>query len=77
MALWRGSVPAFLGALGENAVAFGVNGMLKRFLSNRRDVDNQEKNLYEPFLTGAITGVFTSIALCPLDILKCRAQMSR
>ena len=30
--LWRGSVPAFIGALSENAVAFCINGNLKRLL---------------------------------------------
>lgn len=30
--LWRGSVPAFIGALSENAVAFCINGNLKRIL---------------------------------------------
>ncbi len=35
--LLQGSVPAFLGALSENAVAFAVNGILKRYLTQ----DNQ------------------------------------
>ena len=30
--LWRGSVPAFMGALSENAMAFCINGNLKRLL---------------------------------------------
>jgi hypothetical protein len=33
--LWRGSVPAFIGALSENAVAFCINGNLKVGLLRR------------------------------------------
>jgi hypothetical protein len=53
LALWRGSVPAFIGALGENAMAFGVNGFLKRILK-----DNNEPSLIQHFITGGITGAF-------------------
>lgn len=60
LALWRGAVPAFAGALGENAMAFGVNGFLKRSLymwkpSNVKD-DPSKKSYAESFATGAITG---------------------
>jgi hypothetical protein len=94
--LWRGSVPALTGALSENAVAFGVNGVLKRTIFNRSTTDNADRNdnanhnanyndgddgyvkryLY-PFLSGGITGLFTSTVLCPCDVVKCRAQLSR
>ena len=80
-ALWRGSVPALLGALSENAMAFSINGLLKRFLIQNNQTNNINKtiklNFYEPFLTGAITGSFTPLVLCPCDVLKCRAQMNR
>lgn len=52
-ALWRGSVPAFIGALGENAMAFGVNGFLKRVLK-----DDSEPSLIQHFITGGITGTY-------------------
>jgi len=78
--LWSGSVPALTGALLENAVAFGVNGALKRILSLGDKAAprlEKDKSFVEPFLTGGITGFFTAIVLCPCDVLKCRAQLSR
>ncbi len=63
LALWRGSVPAFIGALGENATAFGVNGFLKRVLKDRGEGlgDRQQPSLIEPFITGGITGMVYDI----------------
>jgi hypothetical protein len=73
--LWRGSVPAFIGALSENAVAFATSGLLKRLLHNA-GMEHDNKPLYMPFLTGGITGMFSAIVLCPCDVLKCRAQVN-
>jgi hypothetical protein len=83
--LWSGSLPALSGALLENAMAFSVNGALKRVLAygggsqsaSSVAVEARPPSLIEPFLTGGITGFFTAVVLCPCDILKCRAQLSR
>jgi hypothetical protein len=72
--LWRGSTPAVIGALSENAAAFGVNGALKRIF---KENEKKEKSYLEPFLTGGITGFVTAFVLCPSDVVKCRAQLSR
>lgn len=70
-ALWKGSVPAMVGALSENVVAFATNGLLKRIFQSEPD-----DSLLKPLLSGAITGALSSIVLCPCDILKCRAQVN-
>eukprot|EP00624_Nannochloropsis_granulata_P000681 evm.model.NODE_12752_length_6997_cov_26.903816.2 len=33
-----------------------------------------EESLVVPFLTGGFTGIFTSAALCPSDVIKCKVQ---
>jgi len=77
--LWSGSLPAFTGALLENAVAFSVNGLLKRIIEgdDARKQQETQKSFFEPFLTGGITGMFTAVVLCPCDVIKCRAQLSK
>ena len=75
--LFSGSLPALTGALLENATAFAVNGTLKRFLGDRDKVKFEDKPFYEPFLTGGITGFTVAFVLCPCDMLKCRAQVSK
>lgn len=75
VALWYGSVPAFLGAMSENAVAFSVNGTIKRVLGIRDNASSDyQPPLHEPFLIGGVTGSITAFVLCPCDVLKCRAQ---
>lgn len=80
-ALWRGSLPALTGALSENAVAFGVNGALNRFIfPSNNTKDKKQSGVWHylhPFVNGAITGTFTAVVLCPCDVMKCRAQLSR
>mmetsp|Transcript_14868 Transcript_14868/g.32524 ORF Transcript_14868/g.32524 Transcript_14868/m.32524 type:complete len:294 (-) Transcript_14868:2115-2996(-) len=79
LALWRGSVPACVGAVSENAMAFGTNGLLKRFLSSEEERDSEGRpviNITGPIITGAITGAFVAVVLCPSDTLKCRAQVA-
>jgi hypothetical protein len=93
-ALWKGSVPALVGAISENAVAFSVNQQLKRILADmdkyglasssssestdtHTQTQTQEESLLVPFLTGGFTGIFTSAALCPSDVIKCKVQVGR
>jgi len=73
-ALWKGSTPAFLGALSENAMAFAIMGFLKRYMNSEQET---KFSVVTPFLMGGITGSFSAFALCPYDVLKCRAQLSR
>lgn len=73
-ALWRGSLPAFIGAVSENAVAFAVNEELKRLF---RTYTFPIPVASQTFFSGTVTGFFTAFVLCPADVLKCRAQLSR
>jgi len=75
-ALWRGSIPAFIGALSENAVAFAINGSLKR-LMNVLHGSTEVKSRYESYICGGLTGGCTAVVLCPCDVIKCRAQLNR
>lgn len=79
MSLWTGSLPAFLGAVMENAVAFCVNGLIKRLqgdaVNDRETNKSKDVNYVLPFANGAVTGAVTSVFLCPFDVLKCRSQV--
>lgn len=72
-----------VGAVSENAVAFSVNQQLKRVLANADayglewlapppPAAGEDESLLVPFLTGGFTGIFTSAALCPSDVIKCK-----
>lgn len=79
LALWKGSVPAVVGAVAENAMAFSTNGLLKRLLEKVTDSSSSSKDeirISGPLLTGALTGALTAVVLAPCDIIKCRAQVA-
>ena len=52
--LWRGSVPALIGALSENTVAFTINGNLKRLMELTRK-ESGKPSFIEPFLSGDVS----------------------
>jgi hypothetical protein len=52
---------------------FGINGYLTRLMKHQEAVPKA----VEPFLSGALTGVCTSFALHPFDLIKARAQVNR
>ena len=72
--LWKGSTPALSGAVVENMVAFSVNQQLKRFFP---EAEGAVAPWWQPIAFGGATGVFTSIVLCPSDVIKCKVQVGR
>ncbi|CAM9678080.1 unnamed protein product [Laminaria digitata] len=72
--LWKGSTPALSGAVVENMVAFSVNQQLKRFFPDKNGV---VAPWWQPIAFGGATGIFTSIVLCPSDVIKCKVQVGR
>jgi len=89
--LWKGSIPALVGALSENTVAFACNGLINRFYSSHLNNNNNNNStgdndfdttvddqptVVESMLIGGVTGAFSAIALCPCDVVKCRAQVN-
>lgn len=72
VALWRGSIPAFTGQLGENMMAFGVNGFLNRiFKQHGISDDSMARNYisgssYDRFRRPHKCGIPTMIRFVPL-----------
>lgn len=75
-ALWKGSVPAFAGAVTENATAFVLNGLFHRMLGEEEG-ESHTRSPGKSFLLGAGAGFFTAFVLCPTDVVKCREQVFR
>lgn len=73
--LWKGSTPALSGAVAENMVAFGVNQQLKRVFPEKDG--SLGVPWWQPILFGGVTGIFTSVVLCPSDVIKCKVQVGR
>jgi solute carrier family 25 ornithine transporter 2/15 len=74
LSLWKGAGPAFSSALVENAVAFTVNGLLRRWVA---PLDGSPIPVLNELFIGAFGGIFSATAICPSEVVKCRMQFMR
>ena len=62
---------ALASACAENAVLFTSMGMWKNiFAPGGLDGDPNSHSLYQLYLFGALSGVFTCLAMCPAEVVK-------
>uniref|UniRef100_A0A674CJ77 Mitochondrial ornithine transporter 1-like n=1 Tax=Salmo trutta TaxID=8032 RepID=A0A674CJ77_SALTR len=73
--LYQGSVPALLANVAENAVLFACYGTCQQLT---RRVFGLEKGSHlsdlQNALSGSLASVFSSLVLCPTELVKCRMQ---
>eukprot|EP00965_Chrysotila_dentata_P087048 2873551-Pleurochrysis_carterae.AAC.4 len=76
LALYRGFLPALSSAVAENSVGITVQRSLRRQLGIFTESSkNTRYSAGTEVALGAATGVFTSIAICPFEVLKIRLQL--
>ena len=76
LALYRGLMPALGSATVENAVGITVQRYLRRALASFQGVEADTRYPMGTELgLGAATGVATSLAICPMEVLKVRMQV--
>lgn len=79
--LYKGISSPLLGSMAENAVCFFVYANLKRLLLNNRQSageygNSQDLSLFELSIAGAGAGAVVSFVLTPVELVKCRLQVS-
>lgn len=78
LALFKGIVPSLGSAVVENAVGITTQRWLRRQLAWIKGLDADARYSMSTELgLGAATGVFTSIAICPMEVLKVRMQVQQ
>ncbi|XP_029026984.1 solute carrier family 25 member 15a [Betta splendens] len=73
--LYRGTTPALIANISENAVLFLSYGLCQdavRFVS-RLDKGAQLSDLHKAS-AGSLASIFSSMAICPTELVKCRLQ---
>lgn len=77
--LYRGISSPLLGSMAENAVCFLAYANIKRFIVHQHSENSSERrelSLVELSLAGAGAGVAASFVLTPVELVKCRMQVS-
>ena len=76
LALYHGVWPALGSATVENAVGITVQRSLRRQLAHAQGLDEDARySMAVEMGLGGATGIFTSIAICPMELLKVRLQV--
>ena len=73
--LYAGTVPSLAAQVSENAVLFMAYGMCQRAYATvlgKRDVS--ELNPVQNALAGGSAAFFSSLVLCPTELIKCKLQ---
>ncbi|XP_013384551.1 mitochondrial ornithine transporter 1-like [Lingula anatina] len=77
--LYAGTGPALMANIAENAVLFAAYGQCQKLVAfgvgKSGKVD--DLNVVENALSGSCAAVFSSIVLCPTELVKCRLQAMR
>ena len=76
LALYKGFMPALGSAAVENSVGITVQRSLRRNLAAAQGLDEDARfSMATEMGLGGATGIFTSIAICPMEVLKVRLQV--
>lgn len=75
LAMWRGATPALASAFVENSIVFTMNGVFKRMLAGNGNT--KELTLAQNSCAAGLAGFFSSTAMCPAEVVKCRLQFAQ
>ena len=77
LSLYSGALPALGSACTENAVGMTVNRGMRRQVAAWQGQSLAEVHIPPPMevALGGVTGVFTSVAICPFEVLKVQQQV--
>ncbi|XP_072287008.1 mitochondrial ornithine transporter 1-like [Pyxicephalus adspersus] len=73
--LYHGTAPALVANMAENAVLFACYGFCQNLLSYILGFhDASQLRDHHKALAGSLASVFSSLVLCPTELVKCRMQ---
>jgi len=76
--LYRGTIPSLLSNAAENGILFMAYGRCQNLMCILDGKTNIEKlSTFEHSIAGGLSAFFSSIALCPTELIKCRMQTLR
>nr|CAB3266169.1 mitochondrial ornithine transporter 1 [Phallusia mammillata] len=72
--LYKGSMPALVCNVSENAVLFVALGATKSGVASLRNKHPDKLSNIESACAGSLASIFSTLVVCPTEILKCRMQ---
>ncbi|VDN42358.1 unnamed protein product [Dibothriocephalus latus] len=74
---YAGTLPALSGGISENVALFTAMPFCQRLVTYLAGKDSvKELNLLQLAIAGSCCGFFTSLVMCPNELIKCKMQAS-
>jgi len=76
--LYAGTVPSLAANVAENSILFAAYGSCQKLVARATGVDKVEDlNVFANGFSGFLAAFWSSLALCPTELVKCRLQAMR
>lgn len=72
--LYAGTTPSLAANVAENAVLFCAYGYCKKFVSSVTGRQGNDMTVLDKATSGFFAAFFSSFALCPTELIKCKLQ---
>lgn len=72
--LYAGTTPSLAANVAENAVLFCAYGYCKKLVSSVTGRHDSEMTVFDKATSGFFAAFFSSFALCPTELIKCKLQ---
>jgi len=76
--LYAGTVPSLAANVAENSILFAAYGSCQKLVARATGIDKVEDlNVFANGFSGFLAAFWSSLALCPTELVKCRLQAMR
>merc|ERR1712088_1042866 len=76
--LYAGTVPSLAANIGENSVLFAAYGGCQKLVASATGVEKTENlGMFANGVSGFLAAFWSSLVLCPTELVKCRLQAMR
>ena len=76
--LYAGTVPSLAANVAENSILFAAYGACQKMVARAASVDSVDQlGVLHNGLAGFLAAFWSSLALCPTELVKCRLQAMR
>ena len=71
--MYAGTVPSLAANVAENSILFAAYGVCQKMVANTLGiVKTEDLSTFHNGVSGFIAAFFSSLALCPTELVKCR-----
>jgi len=75
--LYAGTSPALIANIAENSILFAANGVCQKLVARMLNKKVEELTPLSNGFSGFLAAFWSSLALCPTELVKCRLQALR